>query len=313
MTEMGVPSLVIDAPPETEINLEGDMENMSISGTDGSSSPRIFVENTDAQPAELPPSPTFKKKPNGERRKSLLGNVATAIGSRPRSASKTDTTAAGSKEATANTPADKPVMSKMEYMKKLFSWNVTSDDSSDQSSRNSSVRSSPRASDADIPANLSNPTLLQAGSNNSPLGSKGSNLDISSAGTTAAKPRRKSSLIKMLGQGLVGGSKTKDHGSKHGIPELNLDDIINRLIESAGQNFDTCVVTPEEIEIICKATKDITMSQPILLQLVAPLQICGDIHGQFSDLIDLFEKCGDPADTSYLFLGIEMVLIDAQC
>ena len=49
---------------------------------------------------------------------------------------------------------------------------------------------------------------------------------------------------------------------------------------------------------------EIFLSQPTLLELVTPLKICGDIHGQYYDLMNIFELNGVPSeDNPYLFNG----------
>jgi serine/threonine-protein phosphatase PP1 catalytic subunit len=45
------------------------------------------------------------------------------------------------------------------------------------------------------------------------------------------------------------------------------------------------------------------MEQPILLELTSPIKICGDIHGQYSDLLRILEYGGLPPASNYLFLG----------
>jgi serine/threonine-protein phosphatase PP1 catalytic subunit len=44
-------------------------------------------------------------------------------------------------------------------------------------------------------------------------------------------------------------------------------------------------------------------NQPMLLRLDSPINICGDIHGQFADLYQIFCKVGFPNKSNYLFLG----------
>lgn len=83
-----------------------------------------------------------------------------------------------------------------------------------------------------------------------------------------------------------------------------VDEIIRRLLDAKNGRTVKQVNLPEsEIRQLCAASKDIFLSQPNLLELEAPIKICGDIHGQFSDLLRLFEYGGLPPEANYLFLG----------
>ena len=60
-----------------------------------------------------------------------------------------------------------------------------------------------------------------------------------------------------------------------------------------------------ERELLCvfRMAQEVLFEEGTLLNLNLPITICGDIHGQFYDLLHLFSISGDPGSTKYLFLG----------
>ncbi|KAK1291747.1 Serine/threonine-protein phosphatase BSL1 [Acorus calamus] len=64
-----------------------------------------------------------------------------------------------------------------------------------------------------------------------------------------------------------------------------------------------------EVGELCYAAEQIFMQEPTVLQLKAPIKVFGDLHGQFGDLMRLFDEYGFPSTAGdityidYLFLG----------
>ena len=98
-------------------------------------------------------------------------------------------------------------------------------------------------------------------------------------------------------------------------PEL-LDDIIDKLVHHdkypgftinenkvAGQTNLPFILKEKEIRLLIMAAEDVFKEQPVLLELVPPINILGDIHGQFKDLLYHFDCGGFPPKANYLFLG----------
>lgn len=58
-----------------------------------------------------------------------------------------------------------------------------------------------------------------------------------------------------------------------------------------------------DIMNLCVRARAVFKAQPVLLELGAPVKLCGDIHGQYHDLLKIFETAGYPPGVNYLFLG----------
>ena len=90
-----------------------------------------------------------------------------------------------------------------------------------------------------------------------------------------------------------------------GPKSLDIDEMINRLLDTGYTTKVTKAVCLKNAEItaICAAVRELFLSQPALIELQAPVKIVGDVHGQYTDLIRLFEMCGFPPSANFLFLG----------
>ena len=58
-----------------------------------------------------------------------------------------------------------------------------------------------------------------------------------------------------------------------------------------------------EVKNLCDQARTILVEEWNVQPVKCPVTVCGDIHGQFHDLIELFRIGGKAPDTNYLFMG----------
>lgn len=64
----------------------------------------------------------------------------------------------------------------------------------------------------------------------------------------------------------------------------------------------TCL--PEkQLKQMCEKIKELLIQESNVQPVSAPVIICGDIHGQFYDLLELFRTGGDVPNSRYVFMG----------
>eukprot|EP01130_Rhizamoeba_saxonica_P004733 TRINITY_DN191_c0_g4_i1.p1 TRINITY_DN191_c0_g4~~TRINITY_DN191_c0_g4_i1.p1 ORF type:complete len:304 (-),score=70.36 TRINITY_DN191_c0_g4_i1:54-965(-) len=59
----------------------------------------------------------------------------------------------------------------------------------------------------------------------------------------------------------------------------------------------------KDLKNLCEYVKELLIEESNVQPVSSPVTICGDIHGQFYDLLKLFQTGGELPDTSYIFMG----------
>jgi serine/threonine-protein phosphatase PP1 catalytic subunit len=90
-------------------------------------------------------------------------------------------------------------------------------------------------------------------------------------------------------------------GSDGALTAAELEGLIDRLVGARGGR--SAQLAEGEIRAVCQMARTVFLEQPVLLELEAPLKVVGDIHGQFDDLLRIFDYGGFPPEQNYLFLG----------
>jgi hypothetical protein len=77
---------------------------------------------------------------------------------------------------------------------------------------------------------------------------------------------------------------------------MDIDNCISKLKNSK-------ILTEKELRIVCEKVKEILIEESNIQPVNAPATVCGDIHGQFYDLLELFRIGGEVPGTNYVFIG----------
>ena len=62
-------------------------------------------------------------------------------------------------------------------------------------------------------------------------------------------------------------------------------------------------LSEHDLKVLCDKVKEILMEESNVQPVSAPVIVCGDIHGQFYDLLKLFQTGGEIPNSRYVFMG----------
>jgi serine/threonine-protein phosphatase PP1 catalytic subunit len=83
-----------------------------------------------------------------------------------------------------------------------------------------------------------------------------------------------------------------------------VDRLLDQLLSARGVRDPKDIpMAGEDILQLIAASRARFLALPMLLEVPPPVKICGDVHGQYNDLLRIFDYGQLPPESSYLFLG----------
>lgn len=97
--------------------------------------------------------------------------------------------------------------------------------------------------------------------------------------------------------------------------EVNSREFIKELDAWIEQLYECKQLSESQVKLLCEKVGSVSWSSSSLQareilkdesnvqEVKCPVTVCGDVHGQFHDLMELFKMGGKSPDTNYLFMG----------
>lgn len=91
--------------------------------------------------------------------------------------------------------------------------------------------------------------------------------------------------------------------------DMQIFDSIMRIIMSNDNRPEKLAVklrerlSKEKLMFLLTRVTTLLMHEQTVIEVEPPIFICGDTHGQFSDLLDIIDNIGWPPHRKYLFMG----------
>jgi serine/threonine-protein phosphatase 2A catalytic subunit len=86
----------------------------------------------------------------------------------------------------------------------------------------------------------------------------------------------------------------------HMLPKEKMFCDVEGWLAKLGQGMP---LAETEVKMLCDLARDVLLHESDVQPVAAPVNVCGDIHGQWHKLMELFRIGGSASDTNYLFMG----------